>query len=435
MYINSIRIRNLRVFSSAQIDFIHSDMSDVEFENIGFGKAPQFPNVNLLLGNNGYGKTTLLKAISLAALGPAAPDSGIRPYRLIRQAPICGNGRIKPVKPHSAVIEASFTVHEQDHAAPHRELTSHIAIEPKGDIESIAWKHPDEKRWHPIYSASSDAFFVVGYGTTRRVENPKQLDVATRKASAFERAQRVMSLFEDIYSFIPLNYWLPELKHSNPGRHKQVVNLINLLMGEGHYRFTSEMYDGEYLYEKEGMRIPFPALSDGYRAYLGWIGDLLYHVCQTCPPRKKLTENKGIVMVDEIDLLLHPNWQRTVLQTLSRTLPNIQFIVTSHSPLVAGSLEWMNIIHMKAAPNLASEVHRIQTAIHGLDADQILLTEFFGLTTTRADERSVRLKELTLRARSGNSQAALALIKEMSMGMESVPGNGGRARKRMVNGR
>ena len=123
-------------------------------------------------------------------------------------------------------------------------------------------------------------------------------------------------------------------------------------------------------------------------------------------------------MVDEIDLHLHPKWQMKVIPTLAKALPNIQFILTSHSPLVAGSLEWMNIIPMKASTRLVTRAQRVRESIHGLDADQILLTDFFGLSTTRAESKERQLKELTLRARKGDTKAAKELLKEMSRGLE-----------------
>jgi hypothetical protein len=164
--------------------------------------------------------------------------------------------------------------------------------------------------------------------------------------------------------------------------------------------------------------VPFPALSDGYRAFLGWLGDLLFHVCETCPSGKKLKETKGIVMVDEIDLHLHPKWQMTVLQTLAKEMPNIQFIVTSHSPLIVGSLEWMNIIVMQPGPRQSSTTKRIEWAVHGLDADQVLLTDFFGMDSTRAPGKKRTLKDLTLKAREGDTEAAKELLKQMSRGVE-----------------
>jgi len=191
------------------------------------------------------------------------------------------------------------------------------------------------------------------------------------------------------------------------------------------------MEQGEYLFERNGLKVPFPALSDGYRAFLGWVGDLLYHVCMTCPSGARLDENHGVVLVDEIDLHLHPKWQMTVLRALARALPNIQFIVTSHSPLVVGALEWMNIIAMAPGPKQSSVARRFTTPVYGLDADQVLLTDFFGLSSTRNQGHRTAIKLLTTRARQGDPKAALDLLQAMSAGQESNErlGQFGSARK------
>lgn len=411
MYINSIKLTNFRTFREFEITFVHPN-SRYSKHDI---PKPLLSNVNLLLSNNGFGKTTLLKAIALAALGPAVGDSGIFPYRLIRQEPFSSSRS----QPHEAIIEASFTPNEQDKTSA-KCVKSQITVTRRGDLESIRWTHKNDKPWNPIFSSSSDAYFFVGYGATRRVEKTNRVDMGSRKYSAYVRAQRVLSLFEESYSLIPLNSWLPDLQQRNPGRFKQVATLINQLMGPGHYSFTGEMEEREYLFERNGLKVPFPALSDGYRAFLGWVGDLLYHVCETCPSGQKLKGNKGIVIVDEIDLHLHPKWQLTVLSTLSIHLPNIQFIVTSHSPLIVGSLEWMNIIAMLPGENESSIAQRIEWPVHGLDADQILLTDFFGLKSTRAPSKKRTLKELTLKAREGDTKAAKQLLEEMSKGAEGL---------------
>lgn len=417
MYIDQIRLKNFRTFRAADTTFVHPDM---DFKKLSI-PTPRLPNVNLLLGNNGYGKTAMLRAIALASLGPAVGDSGIYADRLVRHEPRSGRSKKNVQQPVEAVLEAFFTPHEQDRVGELGTLESLVKVIRKGDLEALEWVHADEKRWHPIYMSDSDAFFFVGYGATRRVENNERLDLAGRQSSAFARAQRVKSLFEESYSLIPLNSWLPRFKLENKGRYTQVVHLINRLMGKGHYTFSGTMCEREYEFERGGLRIPFPAMSDGYRAYLGWIGDLLYHVCITCPRGKKLVENKGIVMVDEIDLHLHPQWQLTVLPTLAKALPNIQFIVTSHSPLIVGSLEWMNIILMSPGTKQSSRPEHIQWAIHGLDADQVLLTEFFGLESTRVASKKRQLKNLTLQAREGDAGAAKKLLDEMSRGLEETP--------------
>jgi hypothetical protein len=414
MYIDQIKLNNFRTFRQSEITFVHPDQ---DFTGLNIPR-PRLSNVNLLLGNNGYGKTALLKAIALSALGPAVRSSGIYAYRLVRREPGVSKRRKMTSPPDEAVLESAFTPHDQDRVGGQEKVESLVKVVRRGDLEEFEWVHAQEKRWHPIYSSSSDAFFFVGYGATRRVESRERIDMAGRKSSSFVRAQRVQSLFEEAYSLIPLNAWLPNFKRKNPGRYTQVVNLINRVMGKDHYTFGGEVEEGEFLFNRGGLKVPFPALSDGYRAFLGWVGDLLYHVCMTCPKGKKLVENKGIVMVDEIDLHLHPHWQMTVLPTLAEVLPNLQFIVTSHSPLLVGSLEWMNIILMSPGPKQSSRPQRIQWAVHGLDADQVLLTDFFGLESTRAEGKKRRLKALTLQARLGDTEAAKQLLEEMSRGLE-----------------
>ena len=89
--------------------------------------------------------------------------------------------------------------------------------------------------------------------------------------------------------------------------------------------------------------VHFEALSDGYRAYIGWITDLLYHMMDVSKG-KNIGNLKGVVMVDEIDLHIHPSWQKTIIEQVARAFPNLQFIFTTHSPIVAGSVSSQNLI-------------------------------------------------------------------------------------------
>ena len=404
MYIDSIVMRAFRTFEQASIDFVHPDVTT----------APEsarlkLPNMNLVLGSNGSGKTTLLKGVALAALGPAVPVSGIFPYHLIRRE----SG--KPAD-GSALIEATFTPGAQDNVPEQvSRVESRIRIERLGDLERFEWKHPDDKLWHPIFESRSDAFFLVGYGANRRVERSDLVDEAGRRASSSTRARRIKSLFEETYSLRPLSNWLPRYQQTNPDRFHETQNLINHLLGPERYRFTGEMEDGEYIFQHGRIRVPFPALSDGYRAFLGWIGDLLFHVCETCPDGRALDQNQGIVMIDEVDLHIHPAWQMELLPRVARRLPRLQFIVTSHSPLLVGSLEWRNIILARQCENGASRMERVAGVdVSRMDADQILLTELFGLESTRSGSQTRRIRNLLEDARKGDTDAARKLMAELS---------------------
>lgn len=410
MYIDSITMREFRTFRKTSIDFVHPDTSVLDGV-----EPPRIRNLNLVIGGNGSGKTTLLKGVALASLGPAVADSGLFPYHLVRRE----SGR--SVK-GGALIEARYTLNDQDRKGDVQDretrIVSRIRVERRGDLERFKWMHRDEDAWHPIYSKSSDAFFFVGYGANRQVEKVERVDVAARQASSFTRARRIMSLFEETFSLLPLSHWLPRYQTGNRGRFVQVRTLINRLLGPGRYRFTGQMEDGEYVFQLGSTRVPFPALSDGYRAFLGWIGDLLFHVCETCPRGKRLDENQGIVMVDEVDLHLHPAWQAELLPRLAGALPQIQFIATSHSPLLVGSLAWENIVIARQRRNGTSYLARTRVDVSKMDADQILLTELFGLRTTRSAAQSDRIRQLLEQTRLGDVGAARELMAELS-GAES----------------
>jgi hypothetical protein len=151
--------------------------------------------------------------------------------------------------------------------------------------------------------------------------------------------------------------------------------------------------------------VAFNAMSDGYRQYIGWISDLLYHVCTGLLSGKKLVENRGIVLIDEIDLHLHPDWQRTVIGRMSETLPNLQFILTSHSPIVVGTLYKENVFVFEEDASGASVARPVQTEVHGLNADQVLTSSAFGLRSSRAPEFVAELKKMSTRAQKGDRNA------------------------------
>lgn len=385
--------------------------------------APNLPNINLLLGNNGMGKTTILRALALASLSPIMPQSGYLPYRLVRRA----DPKVSLAK--EATIEADVILHEQDFPSGKtkgssskivREEQMSMTVIRSGDYEGLrsgnvpASGIPDEEGvWGGMYNDKSPAFLVVGYGASRRVEDSRNLDESARRKARLLRYERVAGLFESHVALTPLAVWLPNFQKKNPGRYKQTVNLINRLLPEG-ASFEGQFQEGDYFFEVNGTKTPFAALSDGYRAYIGWIADLLYHICMGAPKGAKLVDNYGLVLVDEIDLHLHPEWQRSVAETLSRALPNIQFVFSTHSPIVAGSLNKENIFVMESDSMGASTVRQYDERIYGLSAEKVLLSSYFKLRTTSAAPFVDELRDLSVKAGKGDLNAALAFMEKIS---------------------
>lgn len=107
-------------------------------------------------------------------------------------------------------------------------------------------------------------------------------------------------------------------------------------------------YNGLALVETDGTWIPFEALSDGYRDVIKIVADIATRMCILNPYLKEETFEKtpGIVVIDELDLSLHPNWQRKIINTLTRLFPKVQFICASHSPFIIQSLQEGQLISM-----------------------------------------------------------------------------------------
>ena len=255
----------------------------------------------------------------------------------------------------------------------------------------------------------------MGYGATRRVEFSENFDLTQLKRRRRLRYQRVAGLFEDQITLTPVSAWLPQLQGKDVRQYEEVLDLFGKLLPED-TRLTQATDNGEVIFSQRGVDVPFSALSDGYRAYLGWIGDLLYHLVTVCPKDKNLIDLCGVVLLDEVDLHLHPSWQRTVIGQVSQALPNLQFILTSHSPIITGTLEAANIFVMETDDAGASQVRQLEENVFGRSAEEVLLSSYFDLHTTRAPDFEDELHEIAKRAWKGDKQAAVEYLKRLTQG-------------------
>lgn len=136
---------------------------------------------------------------------------------------------------------------------------------------------------------------------------------------------------------------------------------------------------GEVVVEMQGGTQPFSNLSDGQRSMLALVGDIAHKAAKLNPHfgAKVLEETVGVVLVDELDLHLHPRWQRRIIEDLRRTFPNIQFICTTHSPFLIQSLrsgEELIMLDGQPTADLANmSVEEIARGIMGVVNPQVSL--------------------------------------------------------------
>jgi predicted ATP-binding protein involved in virulence len=135
--------------------------------------------------------------------------------------------------------------------------------------------------------------------------------------------------------------------------------------------------------------MPFHALGDGYRGTGSWLLDLLGNNLKAgrWAQEPKLA---GIVLLDEMDEHLHPRWQKSLVPTLRRLLPNVQFIATTHSPLAIVNARENELYATQLHNAVAELVPNPLPAPDGRSANEILLGEWFGLEST-LDSRSEKL--------------------------------------------
>ncbi len=127
----------------------------------------------------------------------------------------------------------------------------------------------------------------------------------------------------------------------------------------------------------QGSILPATALSHGYQAMIAWIADLLGHAFLEFGPDITPEEMAGIVLIDEIDLHLPPTWQRRIVPILKRVFPKMQFVVTTHSPLVLTGFEPHEIIRLGLKDGLV--VQRPSPFPTGLSTSAEILAGYYDV--------------------------------------------------------
>ena len=102
----------------------------------------------------------------------------------------------------------------------------------------------------------------------------------------------------------------------------------------------------ELVYKDEKNEMTISRLSAGYQSLLWMVMDLAYRVCLLNPELQDRSDVKGIVLIDEIDMHLHPKWQWNIIKALTGTFENVQFIIATHPPMVISSSKDINLIFL-----------------------------------------------------------------------------------------
>lgn len=411
MYLQRLRLQNIKCFENLEITF---------------GQVGQPRLMTVILGDNGVGKSTLLQAIAIILGGElvvsrlVAEEAGrwaraqIGPLDGLSDLNGQGIGQVDGIICAAKEKSDEISVLHASYIATNSQYTS----EPGAQLylpNTISLQSSDPAVDHTqlrqaVYADSSaNGWFACAYGPFRRFTN-ERVGFSAFFASQHRKSDRFASLFEQNDKLLPLEDWLIELDRraliekrnneeplSQPFFDHLVKALFNLLPthhNNGHPRSPSVKVtkeQGILWQDSLGNWVPMSALSDGYQTMMAWAGDLVTRLSQAFPNAQNPLEQEGIVLIDEIDIHLHPTWQRQILSQLQQTFPKIQFIVTTHSPLVAGAAKEGEVIVLKREGTRV--MVESEPSVQGWRIDQILTSDLFGLETTRDPETEQLLSE------------------------------------------
>ncbi len=365
-----------------------------------------FAGWHVLIGDNGSGKTGILRAIAICLCGPGRFKSfRYNEKKVLRQGAEEGSIALRLIPGEQEVNQNGTNGTEQY-------------------LETKFWNSRDEqvgfgskegqnsKIWSGTYG-----WFSASFGPFRRLTGGN-----SQHNKLFDEDHRVaahISTFESDIAFVQVDDWLKSLQFKKLEKEKEkgntsdfidrLIDFINqgelLPNGVKLIKITSE---GVFFSSPDGKQVPLDWLSDGYRSVLSLMLELvrqmtIFFPAKTYGPVFKSDNDKlvvpfsGVVLIDEVDAHLHPTWQVRIGYWFTKYFPNIQFIVTTHSPLICRAAENGSVWRL-ATPGSMQESGRVegndlQRLIYGnvLDAYG---TEVFGENISRSASAQGMLNEL-----------------------------------------
>lgn len=323
---------------------------------------------SLLLAENGVGKTTLLRAIALVTAGSDALGSLLTDIdSWVRHGHDEAHIEAVIATANHQTRDVSLTIRRGDTLATLLERNkASIAL-----LEA-ALRHADRN------------YFVVGYGASRRLASggfsSATASFGERSTSKLARAEAVATLFSNDAPLYPLDTWIMQLDYQQ-GDLDVVRDALARLMP----RVTFKRIDrrkGQVLFDTPDGEVPLERLSDGYQNVAAWCGDLLRRVTDAFPDRARPLDARGLLLIDEIDLHLHPQWQRQLIDFVDEKLPNFQVVATTHSPITAQQVGPGELLVLRRPePGVPPELKVFDGDPRKLRIEQLIVSPLFGLDT------------------------------------------------------
>lgn len=334
MYLKKVYIQNYKAIEKLDIDFK--------------------PGINLLIGDNGAGKTSVLEGIAVALGGMFVNVTGVSTKNIVKDDVRI---KIKPIGDSSTTIEYCEPVSSgcTMHVSDEQEFTWNRI---KEEVSSTHTKIDDKSvcTWMKKLTNNSESILpLISFQSAARAWKVKRGDFGTElKKKLDDRRCGYIGCLDLSMDVKSIQQWClkQEIMFSNKGdirEYEMFKNIVAAFMKEINELENIPMiyYSPQFkelIYKEENEEMPISKLSAGYQSLLWMIMDIAYRVCMLNPELESRKQLTGIVLIDEIDMHLHPKWQWNVIEALRQTFENVQFIIATHSPIVISASKDANIV-------------------------------------------------------------------------------------------
>lgn len=441
MYVKSISLEAVKGFKTLDFDFKR-----------GTGA---YAGWTVFLGGNASGKSTLLKSIALALLGP---DGG----RELLGSPTSWLGWLRKDERKAEVKATVLWDSAVDrfrrtgaNPGPSFEAGVRIGLDQGADIptlRAIQRRTAQDTRiltaergpWDP----NAAGWFSAGYGPMRRLTGSSSESV--RFSLDRGSVSRFVTLFREDAALSESETWL-KTNHSrwleNPKPElKELIDGVSALLSDSllpqGMRISRTTVDHIFVTDGKGLELPMRDISDGCRGIYATVLDLVHGMFAVygieglfgADVGRPVVTKPGVVLIDEIEAHLHPAWQREIPEWFKAHFPAVQFFVTTHSPLVAQAADVNGVFLLPSPIDVHTEPHPLgEEEIQKLrlgHAEKTLLGVAFGLKSSRsgwATRQIEKWKGLNAKAKSGvplsppETDELGALKKQMEMAFDREP--------------